>query len=400
MRIALIAPLMEAVPPRAYGGTERVVASLAEALSAKGHQVTVFANGESRVNAELVVCRDRSLLTDDRLTEGMADHILMLDRVRRMADRFDILHFHTEFLHFPMLEDIADKTVTTCHSRLDYVGHARFFHRYRDFPLISISDAQRRSLPHANWAATIHHGYPLDLFRHLPGKTGNGSGGYLAFLGRIAPDKGIDTAIEIARRARVPLKFAARINAFDRPYCEQAIRPHVDGRQVEYVGEISDAKKSEFLGRARALLFPIRWPEPFGPVMIEAMACGTPVIGYPCGAVPEVIADGVTGRIVGSIDDAVSALAAVGQLDRATIRCRFEHGFRATGWPRRISTSTDGFSPAAKLRARNASLAASLQAHRVARCRLPASGWPCGPIRPIPRPGRTEAVQAETRGVP
>ncbi|MHA7886430.1 glycosyltransferase [Roseicyclus sp.] len=201
----------------------------------------------------------------------------------------------------------------------------------------------------------------------------------------------------MARRARVPLKFAARINSFDRPYWEQEIRPHVDGRQVEYVGEISDAKKSEFLGRARALLFPIRWPEPFGPVMIEAMACGTPVIGYPCGAVPEVIADGVTGRIVGSIDDAVSALAEVGQLDRATIRCRFEHGFRATGWPRPISTSTDGFSPAAKLRDRNASLAASLRARRVARCRLPASGWPCVPIRPIPRPGRTEAVQAETR---
>jgi len=327
LRVALIAPLMEAVPPIAYGGTERVVASLASALSAKGHQVTVFANGESRVNADLVVCRDRSLLTDDRLTEGVADHILMLDRVRRVADRFDILHFHTEFLQFPMFEDLAGKTVTTCHSRLDYVGHSDFFRRYQKFPLVSVSDAQRRPLPHANWAATIHHGYPRDMFRHLPGKTGNGSGGYLAFIGRIAPDKGIDTAIDIARRAGLPLKFAARINSFDMTYWEKSIKPRVDGQQVEYVGEIGDAQKSEFLGRARALLFPIRWPEPFGLVMIEAMACGTPVIGYPCGAVPEVIEDGITGRIVETADEALSAIPEVERLDRSRIRQRFEQRF-------------------------------------------------------------------------
>lgn len=327
MRVALIAPLMEAVPPRRYGGTERVVSSLADALSAKGHQVTVFANGESRVNADLVVCRDRSLLTDERLTEGIADTILMLDRVRRMSNRFDILHFHTELLHFPIFEDLADKTVTTCHSRLDHVGLPHFFRRYREFPMVSISQAQRRQLPDANWVATIHHGYPLDLFRHRPGETGKGHGGYLAFLGRIAPDKGIDTAIEIARRAKLPLKIAARINSFDRPYWEQAIKPQVDGRQIEYVGEIGDAQKTEFLNGARALVFPIRWPEPFGLVMIEAMACGTPVIAYPCGSVPEVIDDGVTGRIVGSVDEALSAISDVGRLDRMQIRKRFEQRF-------------------------------------------------------------------------
>ncbi len=327
MRVALIAPLMEAVPPKAYGGTERVVASLANALSSKGHEVTVFANAESRINADLVVCRDRSLLTDDRLSESVTDHILMLDRVRRIADRFDILHFHTEFLHFPMFEEIASNTVTTCHSRLDYVGHSRFFQRFRKFPLVSISNAQRNPLPHANWAATIHHGYPRDMFRYLLGKTGNGSGGYLAFVGRIAPDKGIDTAIEIARRAGLPLKIAARINSFDKPYWEEAIRPHVDGRQIEYVGEIGEAQKSEFLGRAKALLFPIRWPEPFGLVMIEAMACGTPVIAYPCGSVPEVIEDGVTGRIVETADEALSAIADVEHLDRTKIRRQFEQRF-------------------------------------------------------------------------
>lgn len=327
MRIALIAPLMEAVPPRNYGGTERVVASLAEALSAKGHQVTVFANGESRVNGDLVVCRDRSLLTDERLTEGVPDHVLMLDRVRQMAHCFDILHFHTEFLHFPIFEDLADKTVTTCHSRLDYVGLPQFFRRYRQFPMVSISDAQRRPLPDANWAATIHHGYPLDLFRHLPGKTGNGSGDYLAFLGRIAPDKGIDTAIEIARRAKVPLKIAARINSCDRPYWEQAIKQQVDGRQIEYVGEIGDAQKTEFLNGARALLFPIRWPEPFGLVMIEAMACGTPVIAHPCGSVREVIEEGVTGRVVETIDEALAAVADTEHFDRMRIRRRFEQRF-------------------------------------------------------------------------
>ena len=327
MRVALVAPLMEAVPPKTYGGTERVVASLADALSAKGHQVTVFANAESRVNGELVVCRDRALLTDERLTEGIADHIVMLDRVRKMSDRFDVLHFHTEYLHFPMFEDMAEKTVTTCHSRLDVVGLSQFFRRYDQFPLVSISNAQRRPLFNANWAATIPHGYALDRYRHLPGENGTGKSGYLAFLGRIAPDKGIDVAIDVARRANLKLKIAARINSFDRPYWEQSIKPQVDGNQIEYIGEISDAEKTGFMNGARALLFPIRWPEPFGLVMIEAMACGTPVIAFPCGSVREVIEDGVTGRIVETTDEAVRAITDVEQLNRAQIRAQFEQRF-------------------------------------------------------------------------
>jgi glycosyltransferase involved in cell wall biosynthesis len=329
MRIALVSPLMEAVPPRLYGGTERVVATLAEALSARGHHVTVFASGESRVSADLVVCRDRSLLTDDRLTAATADHIVMLDTVRAMADRFDVVHFHTEFLQFPVFRQMPERTLTTCHSRLDYIGLPALFRRYAAFPLVSISMAQRRALPEANWVANIPHGYPLDRYRMLPPGPGSADGDYLAFLGRIAPDKGIDTAIDIARAAGMKLKIAARINSFDRPYWEEVIAPRVDGHDVAYVGEIGDDRKSEFLSRARALVFPIRWPEPFGLVMIEAMACGTPVIAFPAGAVPEVIEDGLTGRIVGSVADAVRAVGEVAALDRAAIRARFEERFGA-----------------------------------------------------------------------
>lgn len=327
MRIALVSPLMEAVPPRTYGGTERVVCNLADALSAEGHQVTVFANAESRVNADLVVCRDRSILTDNRLSSEITDHIVMLDRVRQMADKFDILHFHTEFLHFPIFEDITERTLTTCHSRLDIVGHKAFFRRYSRFPLVSISKAQRAPLPDANWIANIPHGIPLGLHHYVPRYTGVNDAPYLAFLGRIAPEKGIDTAIEIARRTGMKLRIAARINSFDRRYWEQIIEPQVDGQQIEYVGEIRDDQKSEFLGRAQALLFPIRWPEPFGLVMIEAMACGTPVVAYPCGAVPEVIEDGVTGRIVESVDAAAHAVAEVVGYERSHIRARFEDRF-------------------------------------------------------------------------
>lgn len=327
MRIALVSPLMEAVPPRTYGGTERVVATLADALTIEGHHVTVFANAESRVNADLVVCRDRSILTDQRLCSYVPDHILMLDRLRQVADRFDVVHFHTEFLHFPMFEDIAERTVTTCHSRLDFIGHRAFFRRYHRFPLISISQAQRAPLPDANWIATVPHGVPLGQYRFVPRQNEQGGQPYLAFLGRIAPDKGVDTAIEIARRAGMHLKIAARINSFDRPYWEETVRPKVDGTRIEYIGEIRDDQKTDFLGRAHALVFPIRWPEPFGLVMIEAMACGTPVIAFPCGAVREVVDDGVTGRIVDGVDTAVQAVAEVGRFDRSHIRARFETRF-------------------------------------------------------------------------
>jgi glycosyltransferase involved in cell wall biosynthesis len=224
---------------------------------------------------------------------------------------------------------MPERTLTTCHSRLDYIGLPALFRRYAAFPLVSISMAQRRALPEANWVANIPHGYPLDRYRMLPPGPGSADGDYLAFLGRIAPDKGIDTAIDIARAAGMKLKIAARINSFDRPYWEEVIAPRVDGHDVAYVGEIGDDRKSEFLSRARALVFPIRWPEPFGLVMIEAMACGTPVIVFPAGAVPEVIEDGLTGRIVGSVADAVRAVGEVAALDRAAIRARFEERFGA-----------------------------------------------------------------------
>lgn len=337
MRIALISPLLEAVPPVAYGGTERIVANLADALTMDGHHVTVFASAESRVNADLVICRDRSLLTDDRLTSEVPDHILMLDRVRQVADRYDVLHFHTEFLHFPIFEDIAERTVTTCHSRLDFVGHRAFFRRYGRFPLVSISRAQRTPLPEPNWVANIPNGIPLGLFRQIRHTTEPQGGPYLAFLGRIAPDKGLDTAIDIARRTGMALRIAARINSFDRPYWESEIKPRVDGKQIQYVGEIGDDQKNEFLGRAHALVFPIRWPEPFGLVMIEAMACGTPVISTPMGAVPEVIDDGVTGRIVTTVDEGAHAVAEVGTYDRSTIRSVFEKRFTARGMARRYA---------------------------------------------------------------
>jgi glycosyltransferase involved in cell wall biosynthesis len=281
------------------------------------------------VNADLVVCRDRSILTDDRLTAATADHIVMLDTVRAMADRYDVVHFHTEFLQFPVFRLMPERTLTTCHSRLDYIGLPALFRRYAAFPLVSISMAQRRALPGANWVANIPHGYPLDRYRLLPPGPDASGDAYLAFLGRIAPDKGIDTAIDIARAAGMKLKIAARINSFDRPYWEEVIAPRVDGHHVTFVGEIGDDRKSEFLGRARALLFPIRWPEPFGLVMIEAMACGTPVIAFPRGAVPEVVEDGLTGRIVNTVPDAVRAIGEVAALDRAAIRDRFERRFGA-----------------------------------------------------------------------
>lgn len=347
MRIALVSPLFEAVPPKAYGGTERIVANLADALTMMGHHVTVFANAESQVKADLVVCRDRSLLTDERLTSEVPDHLLMLERVRQAADRFDIIHFHTEFLHFPMFEDIAERTVTTCHSRLDFCGHKEFFSRYRSFPLVSISEAQRRPLPDANWAATIPNGVPLGLFRRLPRAGEDGDRPYLAFLGRIASDKGIDVAIDIARRSGLRLKIAARINWFDRPYWNSAIKPKVDGRFIEYVGEITEDQKNEFLGKATSLLFPIRWPEPFGLVMIEAMACGTPVIAFPSGAVPEVVDDGLTGRIVGSAEEAVEAVDEVAGYDRGTIRAVFEKRFSARVMARAYADLYARLAPAA-----------------------------------------------------
>ena len=290
MRIAQIAPLFESVPPRLYGGTERVVSYLTEELIRQGHQVTLFASGDSITSAELVPCTSRALRLDPDVRDPIPHHTLMLDKVRERAADFDILHFHIDYLHFPLFRSKAARTVTTLHGRQDLADHMPFYRRFSDMPLISISNAQRRPLGSANFVGTVYHGLPLDL--HKP--SGKPAGGYLAFLGRISPEKRPDRAIAIARAAGLPLKIAAKIDKVDEGFFREVIAPLLKGTEIEFVGEINESAKSEFLGRAAGLLFPIDWPEPFGLVMIEAMACGTPVLAFRCGSVPEIVEDGVT----------------------------------------------------------------------------------------------------------
>jgi len=324
MKIAQIAPLYEAVPPRLYGGTERIVAYLTDRLVERGHDVTLFASVDTRTSAKLVPVRERAIRLDPSLLKAdHAAHLSMLDEVRRRADEFDILHFHVDLVHFPFFEAIAERTVTTLHGRLDMSDLDGAYARWPDYPLVSISDAQRQPLPDANWARTIHHGVPSDLFR-----PSTRPGDYLAFLGRISPEKRPDRAIAIAARAGLPLKIAAKVDRVDQNYWDDVIAPLVKASpNVEFVGEIGDAEKSEFLRNAAALLFPIDWPEPFGLVIIEAMACATPVIAWRHGSVSEVIENGVTGFVVSSEDDAVAAIRQIHRLDRANIRGQFERRF-------------------------------------------------------------------------
>jgi glycosyltransferase involved in cell wall biosynthesis len=331
MRIAQVPPLYEAVPPRFYGGTERVVAHLTDALVDLGHEVTLFASGDARTKAELVVVRDQAIRLDPApLKSDLAAHMAMLSEVRRQAHRFDVIHFHTDMLQFPMFEDMAGKTLTTLHGRLDLKDLPGVYRRWPQFPLVSISDHQRRPLPFANWAGTVLHGMAEEIYDFRPK-----SEGYLAFLGRISPEKGPDRAIAIAKRLGKPLKIAAKIDAADRAYFHDEVEHLLDHPLIEFIGEISDHQKSDFLGGADALLFPIAWPEPFGLVMIEAMACGTPVIAYDCGSVPEVIEDGLTGFIVRGEDEAIAAAQRLGDLDRRAIRSRFETRFSAIAMARR-----------------------------------------------------------------
>jgi glycosyltransferase involved in cell wall biosynthesis len=324
MRIAQIAPLAEAVPPKRYGGTERVVSFLTEELVRQGHEVTLFASADSRTSAKLVSCCRTAVRLDESVNDHVPYTLLMLDRVRECADQFDILHFHIELQHFPLFQDIASRTVTTLHGRLDAKELSPFYARFSQFPLVSISQDQRRPLPPVSWAGTVYHGLPLDLLPFSPAA----KGGYLAFLGRISPEKRPDRAIEIAKRSGVPLRIAAKIDDQHKEYFEEHIRPQLDNPLIEFVDEIGDSAKGEFLGQARALLFPIDWPEPFGLVMIEAMACGTPVIAYAEGSVPEII-DESTGFIVNNTDEAVQAVSRLDELDRAAIRGRFEERFSA-----------------------------------------------------------------------
>jgi glycosyltransferase involved in cell wall biosynthesis len=326
MKIAQIAPLIESVPPRLYGGTERVVSYLTEALVELGHEVTLFASGDSITTAQLVPCVPRALRLDPKVKDPIPYYMLMLDRVRQQADDFDILHFHIDQLHFPLFRPIANRAITTLHGRQDLPDLVPLYLGFRDMPLVSISNDQRSPMPGANFIETVYHGLPLNLLRPLE----RPSGEYLAFLGRISPEKRPDRAIAIARALGVPLKIAAKVDRVDEVYYREQIEPLLAGSDVDFIGEINEHQKAEFLGNAMALLFPIDWPEPFGLIMIEAMACGTPVLAFQCGSVPEIIDNDVTGVIVETMDEAIAALPRVMTLDRNKVRQRFEQRFSAT----------------------------------------------------------------------
>jgi glycosyltransferase involved in cell wall biosynthesis len=325
MKIAQIAPLYESVPPRLYGGTERVVSHLVEALVKLGHEVTLFAAGGSLTTGTLVSSRDQALRLDrSPLKSDLASHMAMLFELRQRTHEFDVLHFHVDLLHFPFFERMAGETVTTLHGRLDLKDLPGAYQRWPHFPLVSISNHQRLPIPYAHWMQTIHHGLLSTSYDLNPAP-----GQYLAFLGRISPEKRPDRAIAIAIAAGLPLKMAAKIDPADSEYFEREIRPLLDHPLIEFLGEIGDQDKNDFLGNARALLFPIDWPEPFGLVMIEAMACGTPVIAWRCGSVPEVIDEGLTGFIVDTEAQALAATEQVLALDRRRIRAVFEQRFSA-----------------------------------------------------------------------
>ncbi len=325
MRIAQVAPLIESVPPKHYGGTERIVSYLTEELVRAGHDVTLFGSGDSVTSARLIAPTRRSLRKNERCKDPMAREVILIDHVVEHAREFDVIHFHTGYLHFAVSRHLPVPHVTTLHGRLDMLDLVRVFDRFRDVPVISISDSQREPVPRVNWQATIYHGLPNDLFRFYPDR-----GDYLAFLGRISPEKGADRAIEIAKRVDMPLKIAAKVDRADRRYFKRVVEPLLNDSYVEWVGEISDQQKNEFLGNAYALLFPIDWPEPFGLVMIEAMACGTPVIAYESGSVPEVLEDGITGFVVNELDEAAEAIGRIANLSRARCREVFEKRFTAT----------------------------------------------------------------------
>jgi glycosyltransferase involved in cell wall biosynthesis len=322
LRIAQVAPLSESVPPRLYGGTERVVAYLTDELVRQGHHVALFASGDSRTSATLIpICPEAQRLTGG-YRDYLATHLLMVEQVASRAHEFDVLHFHIAHLHFPMLRRLRIPHVTTLHGRLDLPELGPLYREFSEMPVVSISNSQRRHLPHARWAATVHHGLPAGELRFHPEP-----GRYLAFLGRISPEKRVDRAIAIARAVGWPLRVAAKVDPADVDYFEREIRRLLEDPLVDFIGEIGESEKDEFLGGAKALLFPIDWPEPFGLVMIEALACGTPVVAFRNGSVPEILEDGVTGFIVDDVEQAVEATRRVDELDRLACRKSFERRF-------------------------------------------------------------------------
>ncbi|TWO71617.1 glycosyltransferase family 4 protein [Caenimonas sedimenti] len=324
MKIAQVAPLIESVPPRAYGGTERVVHYLTEALVAMGHEVTLFASGDSSTSARLVPVVDRALRLHPAKPDPVIWHTLLVDRVRETCNEFDVIHFHVDTVHLPVAVHCRTPSLTTLHGRLDLPDLTPLFKRFARHPLVSISDSQRRPLAWANWLATIPHGLPPDLYHFHPEAQD-----YFAFVGRVSPEKGCDRAIEIAIACNTPLRIAAKVDVHDRPYFEEKIEPLLDHPLVTFVGEIGDADKDDFIGNAKAFLMPIDWPEPFGLVMIESLACGTPVVAYGHGSVPEIIEDGVTGFVVHDQAQAIAAARDVARLDRRACRDAFERRFTA-----------------------------------------------------------------------
>jgi glycosyltransferase involved in cell wall biosynthesis len=325
MRIAQVAPLFESVPPRLYGGTERVVSYLAEELCRQGHDVTLFASGDSETSARLVAACPRALWREPGCRDPLPHHVRLVDLVARQADRFDVIHFHLDYVHLPIVSRLPCPTVTTPHGCLYPPDEGALFDAFPNVPLVSISDAQRRPIPRANWQATVYHGMPQGLheFRERPGS-------YLAFLGRASPEKGLESAVEIARLAGMPLRVAAKIYPGEQPYYERVIEPLLRASPwVEFVGEVDGASKDAFLGGALALLFPIAWEEPFGLVMIEAMACGTPVVAFRRGSVPEVVTDGLSGFVVGDVPAAAAVVGRCGTLDRRACRRAFVERFGA-----------------------------------------------------------------------
>jgi len=324
MKIAQVAPLTEAVPPKLYGGTERVVAYLTDALVELGHEVTLFASGDSVTKAQLDPIWPQALRLDPSVKDYFAPVFMELETVARRAHEFDVIHAHLDYFGYPLLRRLGVPSVTTLHGRLDMPELPPLYALYGDIPVVSISNSQREPLPEAYYVATVLHGLPKDLLQQGPG-----DGGYLAFLGRISPEKAPDAAIRIAARAGMKIKMAAKIDKVDEAYYKATVEPLLPQGDIEFIGEIGEHQKSEFLGHAAALVFPIAWREPFGLVMIEAMACGTPVIAFNNGSVPEVLEDGLTGFIVENEDEAVAAVAKIGTLDRGRIRAEFDRRFTA-----------------------------------------------------------------------
>lgn len=324
MKIAQVAPLYESVPPKLYGGTERVVSALTEELVRRGHDVTLFASGDSVTKAKLVPVCEQALRLDKNCRDQLAHHVLLLERVFAESENFDLVHFHIDYLHFSRSRREQLVNVTTLHGRLDIPDLKPLYRTFGEMPVISISNAQREPLPWLNWQGTVYHGLPEKTFefREKPGD-------YLAFLGRVSPEKGVDQAIKIAQMAGIKLKIAAKIDRADQEYFDTIIKPLLNEPGVEFVGEIGYPYKSDFLGGALAVLFPINWPEPFGLVMIEAMACGTPVIAYPFGSVPEIVENGITGFLVPDAESAARALRNVSSIDRKICRQTFENRFSA-----------------------------------------------------------------------